>query len=205
MIERFRGIISRYVPESAVEYCITIWQRNPFSFKVTRQRRSKVGDYRYNKKTGNHEITVNGNLNSYAFLITYLHEVAHLIQFHKHGHNRSPHGWIWKKIFKELMTPVLTPTVFPPDILGQLQIHMENPKASSQGDPELSKRLRNYDQYDRIELLLEDFTEGDSFILNGRAYTKLKKRRTRSLCVDERTGRKYLISEMAQVTMPGSK
>ena len=202
MTDRFREIISRYVPESSVDYCVTLWKGHPFSFKVTRQRRSKVGDYRYNKIRRNHVITVNGNINPYAFLITYVHEVAHLQQFQRFGHNRPPHGKEWKSIFRDLMQPVMTDDVFPLELLKQLGRHMKNPKASSHSDPELSKLIRKYDQDNYGELFLEDLMEGDKFTLNGRSYTKLKKRRTRSICVDARTGRKYLISELAQVTRP---
>ena len=200
MVDQFQKIISRYVPENAISYCVDNWKADPFSFKVTRQRRSKIGDYRFNKKTGNHEISVNGNLNPYAFLITYLHEVAHLIHYRKNGNNHPPHGSVWKKIFKELMKPVLSERVFPFEILALLKKHMQNPKASGQSDPALSKLLRQYDREEvRKELYLEEITEGDSFYLNGRAFTKIRKRRTRSLCRESKTGKKYLISEMAQV------
>jgi hypothetical protein len=200
MVKRFQEIISRYVPQNAILYCTNSWKQYPFSFKVTQQRRSKVGDYRFNKSTGNHEITINGNLNPYAFLITYIHEMAHLYHYKKYGNNRPPHGKIWKQEFQILMDPLLQESVFPPDILQQLIIHMKNPKASSQSDSSLAKLLRKYDQ-DRKEsdTYLEDLIEGESFHLNGRRFTKLMKRRTRSLCKDNRTGKKYLISEMAKV------
>jgi hypothetical protein len=146
MIERFQEIISKYVPKNAISYCTKTWKQYPFSFKVTKQRRSKVGDYKFNKLTGNHEISVNGNLNPYAFLITYLHEVAHLHHNKKNGNNHLPHGRIWKQIYRELMKPVLLDIIFPPDILQQLVMHMKNPKASSQSDPALAKLLRKYDQ-----------------------------------------------------------
>jgi hypothetical protein len=98
------------------------------------------------------------------------------------------------------MNPVLSERVFPYEILVQLKKHMQNPKASSQSDPALSKLLRQYDREDvHKELYLEEITEGDSFYLNGRAFTKIRKRRTRSLCRESKTGKKYLISEMAQV------
>lgn len=204
MIERFQEIISRYVPENALCYCINAWTTHPFSFKVTRNRKSKVGDYRFNKSTGNHEISVNGNLNRYAFLITYLHEVAHLYHYKNYGNNQPPHGRIWKKIFQELMIPVLQENIFPQDILQQLILHMNNPKSSSQSDPVLAKLLRNYDQdydqdHDQSDSYLEDLAEGESFDLNGRSYIKLKRRRTRSLCEEKKSGRKYLISELTRV------
>jgi len=200
MTEKFRELIRKYVPEKSVNYCVDIWVSYPFSFKVTRQRTSKIGDYRYNQKTGNHEITVNGNLNIYAFLITFFHEVAHLLQYRKYQNNRPPHGIAWKNIFQELMGPVLNEDIFPPDILEPLKKHMKNPKASSQSDPVLSKLLRQYDRHIPGEnFYLEELSEGATFSLDGRVYTKIKKRRTRSLCRESKTGRKFLISEIAQV------
>ena len=200
MIQKFRELIQKYVPEESVDYCVQRWDEYPFSFKVTRQRTSKIGDYRYNKKTRNHEITVNGNLNQYAFLITYLHEVAHLKQYLNYGNNRPPHGIDWKKIFQEMMAPVLNNNIFPEDVLDQLMKHMKNPKASSQSDAKLSRLLRQYDSHQNItDVYLEDLNEGEAFDLNGRSYTKIKKRRTRSLCKDNLTGKKYLVSESAPV------
>ena len=159
-----------------------------------------MGDYRFNKSNGNHEISVNGNLNSYAFLITYLHEVAHLYHYKEYGNNRPPHGRIWKTIFRELMQPVLRESIFPSDVLHRLILHMKNPKASSQSDLILAKLLRKYDQdQNHRDIYLEDLTEGESFKLNGRKFKKIQKRRTRSLCKDLRTGKKYLISGMALV------
>ncbi len=200
MIEKFRELIVKYVPEKSVDYCVDKWDENPFSFKVTRHRTSKIGDYRYNKKNRNHEITVNGNLNQYAFLITFLHEVAHLKQYLDHGNNHPPHGLEWKKIFQDIMEPVMNNMIFPDNVLVQLKKHMKNPKASSQSDASLSKLLRQYDHHDHDgQIYLEELNEGASFILNGRVYTKIEKRRTRSLCRENKTGRKFLISEIAQV------
>ena len=200
MVDRFQEIISRYVPENAISYCVDTWKKHPFSFKVTKQRKSKVGDYKFNKSTGNHEITVNGNLNPYAFLITYLHEVAHLNQYINYGNNRPPHGRVWKDIFKELMRPVLQESIFPKEVLHRLVLHMKNPKASSQSDATLARILQKYDQIiGEPYTYLEDIKEGSSFILNDNRYTKLKRRRTRSLCEERRSGRKYLISELARV------
>ncbi len=90
--------------------------------------------------------------------------------------------------------------IFPDIVLVQLKKHMKNPKASSQSDTTLSKLLRQYDLDGQDgHLYLEELSEGASFLLNGRVYTKVEKRRTRSLCRETTTGRKFLISEIAQV------
>jgi len=200
MLRRFREIIQKYIPQEASVYCVHLWEKYPFSFKVSRQRTSKIGDYRFNPRTGNHEISVNGNLNPYAFLITYVHEVAHMMHYLKNGNNRPPHGKVWKQIFQDLMQPLMADGIFPEDIHVQLARHMKNPKASSQSDAALVKSLKHFDHHqDDTELYLEELDEGASFVLNRRVYTKIKKRRTRSLCREKRTGRNFLISELAVV------
>lgn len=200
MRERFENVIKKYVPGTSLKYCVDLWDRNRFSFKVTRSRRSKLGDYRFHRIKKIHIITVNGSLNPYAFLLTYIHEVAHLVHFETRGKNQPPHGRQWKQIFRQLMEPVLTSEVFPPDLLKHLNKHMINPKASSQSDPQLSRLFRKYDP-EPVDghSYLEAINLGEFFQLLDKTYEKLERRRTRSLCQDIRTGKRYLISEMARV------
>ncbi len=200
MKEKFRAIIRKYIPENSIEYCIELWDRYRFSFKVSRERKSKLGDYRFNKQKKIHVITVNGNLNPYGFLITYIHEVAHLAHFEIEGINYPPHGNHWKRIFRELMTPVMIPEIFPDDLLLHLKRHMINPKASSFSDQQLAKVIQLYNGGGPIkEQFLEEIEPGEMFRLNGKTYEKIEKRRTRSLCKDIRSGKRYLISEMASI------
>jgi hypothetical protein len=200
MKEKFKAVISKYVPSSSIQYCVDIWAAHRFSFKVTRERRSKLGDYRFHKQQKNHTITVNGNLNPYGFLITFLHEAAHMIHYELKGNNRPPHGVIWKKIFSELMSPLLNPEVFPQELLIPLKKHMKNPRASTYSDPNLAKLIKKYDPVQlQSESFLEELDAGDIFRFNGSMYEKEKKRRTRSLCRDLQSGKRYLISEMAKV------
>jgi hypothetical protein len=200
MKERFISIISKYVPSGSVDYCVKLWEAHPFSFKVTRERRSKLGDYRFHKQKRYHIITVNGNLNPYGFLITYIHEVAHMIHYELKGNNQPPHGKYWKNIFRELMKPVLHAGIFPPDLMESLSKHMKNPRASSYSDTNLAKKIKKYDPVRHTpEYFLEELDIGDTFRLHGKTYEKIQKRRTRSLCRDLHSGKKYLISEMAMV------
>lgn len=200
MKEKFTAIIRKYVPGRSVDYCVDLWDTYKFSFKVSKERRSKLGDYRFHKTRKQHIITVNGNLNTYGFLITYVHEVAHLIHYELKGNNQPPHGSFWKKIFRELMLPLLTVEIFPLDLLDQLKIHLKNPKASSYSDPALAKVIKKYDpEQPFLESLLEELDVGEKFRLHGRTYEKVRKRRTRCLCREIQSGKKYLISEMAVV------
>jgi hypothetical protein len=201
MRDKFQEIISRYVPGTTIDYCTHLWDTFTFSFKVSRVRKSKLGDYRYNKIKNRYEVSVNGNLNKYAFLITYVHEVAHLAHFNNHKNNKSPHGAIWKKEFQQLMEPILKPEVFPPDLLTVLVKHMRNPKASSQSDSQLVKALRQYDTESiHSQEYLENISVGNRFELNGKVFKKISIRRTRALCLEEKSRKKYLIHQIAEVT-----
>lgn len=190
------GIFKKYLPETAVDYCYQLWQQHAFDFKITKTRSSKFGDYRfYNNR---HRITVNGDLNPYAFLVTYLHEVAHLITFSKYKRKVEPHGKEWKKSFRDVAQPMLSLSVFPADVLTALQQYLLNPKASSCTDPILFQALHQFDSQTE-KVLLVNLSEGAMFSLNGRDFRKGVIRRTRVLCEEVKSSKKYLVHSQALV------
>ena len=197
--EKLYRILQKHVPENAVHYCLDLWTTIPFHFKVTRKRSSKLGDYRFDHRDGAHTITVNVDLNTYSFLITYIHEFAHLLTTERYKRKVPPHGAAWKACFKELMEPVLLDLIFPAEILLPLRKHMKNPKASTYADAKLLSVLRGYDEHMSELIPLEQLTEGDIFEFNGKMYKRLNLRRTRVLCQHAHSSRKYLISKMALV------
>lgn len=179
-----------------------LWQKTPFSFKVQKPRSSKLGDFRYRKDRKIQTITINSDLNSFQFLLTYIHEVAHLRIFEKFGNNHAPHGWEWKKEFQLLMGPILNDSVFPKDILIPLRHHMQNPAASSSRDLFLMKEMSKYDlpnEFVPDQVFLSDLLTGKEFLLSGRIFKKGETKRTRVLCEEVSSGRKYLVSRLAKV------
>ena len=189
-----------HVPTAAVAYCATLHQAYAFDFVVSRPRRSKWGDYRYRRSSRGvrHTISVNGNLNPYAFLITYLHEVAHLRAFQQHGFRIAPHGPAWKRCFRQLLVPVLSETVFPDDVLVTLRCYARNPRASTGGDGPLTKALQGYDP-PSDQVPLSSLPTGAQFQFRGRTYEKQRVRRTRALCEEVTSRRQYLILETTLV------
>lgn len=197
--QKLYQILVRHVPEDAVHYCLDLWGTIPFNFKVTRKRNSKLGDYRFDQRNGSHSISVNFDLNQYSFLITYIHELAHLLTTERFGRKTQPHGKEWKSNFRELMEPVMTDLIFPDEILKPLHKHMKNPKASTYADSHLVQALRQFDEHESDLVPLSILGEGDTFEFNNGMYKKLNLRRTRVLCQQADTSRKYLISKMALV------
>lgn len=191
-----------HLPPQAIPYCIQLWEACPFDFFVKPPRNTKLGDFRYQKGSATQTITLNSDLNRYQFLITYIHEVAHLRAFTQFGPSHAPHGPAWKTLFKQLMVPILTEPIFPRDLLVPLKLHMKNPAASSTRDLFLMKELSKYDTNLTPEMpnFLADLAPQATFLLAGRTFKKGETRRTRILCEEVATGKKFLVSRLAKVT-----
>ncbi len=191
------------VPEKAINYCHDLQQTFAFSFNITNNRRSKAGDYRFYRRFNTHHITVNNSQNQYAFLLTYIHEVAHLVTFEKYGRNIRPHGTEWKSTFRNLMLPLLNSDIFPDDILKVLARHLKNPRASTHSDHRLVEIMRKYSLQSESgnQTILRDLKPGLKFEFNDRIFEKLETRRTRIVCLEQRSGNKYLIPGIALVNM----
>lgn len=193
-------ILTRHVPQSAVGYSFQLWLETKFHLKLSKKRASKVGDFTYKSNASVQRITLNHDLNLYLFLITYIHEVAHL-RVHLHYGNRiEPHGTEWKKVFQNLMVPVLNESVFPGEVLSILSQHMENPKASSFADKHLTLILRKFDAGTLEFPMVSELPEGSIFKLQGRFFKRGKLKRTRVLCSEIKSKRQYLVPAEAQVT-----
>ena len=204
--EDWLKLLKGRVPENALSYCFSLWEENPFTFVISKTRSSKLGDFRYRSDQETQKITINNDLNPYQFLITFVHEVAHHRVYAQHQICKKPHGPEWKRTFRFLMAPVLHDRIFPLDVLIPLRMHMTNPKASTGADYFLMKELNKYNTPgNRLQgVLLGDLKIGAKFELKSRIFLKLEVRRTRVLCREVATGKRYLISSHAEVEMQGT-
>lgn len=189
---------NQFVPPSAVDYCILLWHENKFDLKITKKRLTKLGDYKYDFRTKRHTITINHDINKYGFLITYLHEIAHLKAFNKYGNKILPHGIEWKAEFQILLKPVLNASTFPESIYKALTNYIINPKASSCSDPVLAEAIRSYNVKKKGFSLIE-IEQGEKFIFSNRVFIKEEIKRTRYVCQEVKTGKRYLIPKIAEV------
>ncbi len=192
------SILINHVPAIAIPYCFQLWKLSPFDFKLRKSRISKVGDFSC-RPGRTPRITINQDSHPYLFLLTYVHEVAHLVVHQKHGWKPEAHGNEWKNTFRHLMVPLLTEEVFPAELLSVLKKYMVDPKASSFSDSKLTNALRQYDEKQKSATLLSEIPEGSIFALHGRWFKKGPLKRTRVLCHEMKTRRNYLVPEDAQV------
>ncbi|TDS10832.1 SprT-like family protein [Maribacter caenipelagi] len=193
--------LAKYLPELAVSPCYALIKDSQVHLKIVNERVTRHGDYRM-RKDGNHQITVNASLNKYRFLITLIHEIAHLIAFEKYGRNIKPHGLEWKKTFQYLMLPFIRPEIFPSQLLPLLARHFRNPKASSSTDAQLSIALKQFDEQQSEKTYVYELPIGCVFrIYNGKLFKKGNKRTKRYECTEISTGRMFLFQPNAEVEL----
>ncbi len=162
---------------------------------VTRERKSILGDYRHRTTSKNHRISVNGNLNAWSFLITLLHELAHLLAFERYGNVIPSHGKEWKNTFSQLLDKFITQDVFPVDIKQALLRSLNNPAASSCADDVLLRVLKKYDAKQSSLKMIEELPLHTLFKTHdGKIFKKGELMRKRFKCMEVKTGKLYLFS-----------
>lgn len=196
--DQFIYTLRKYAPIEFVGYLVDCILDAKVRFKIVARRKTKLGDFRLNAFESKPVITVNGDLNPYSFLITALHELAHLDTFRAHGHTVEPHGKEWKMFFAKRLKPILESKKLPLPLQEALEKSILKIKASSCSDIQLSRVLKTYDEHQ--ETFLEQLPFQAEFILKDKRFIKGELRRTRYLCTEKSSKRIYLIHALAPIT-----
>ena len=195
-----KNVLEKYLPSHAVAPVFHLIEANHIHLKIVDERKTRHGDYR-RLPDGVHQITVNANLNQYRFLITLVHEIAHLLAFEAFGRSIKPHGVEWKNVFQRLMLPFIRPEIFPTELLPYIARHFRNPKASSDTDAHLAVALKKYDLSNDKNYVFEVPTGSTFRIYNGKVFKKGRRKIKRYECVEVNTGRVYLFQPNAEVEL----
>ncbi|MBH2004242.1 MAG: SprT-like domain-containing protein [Sphingobacteriia bacterium] len=193
--------LARFLPEGSFDQVVSILHLYKVHLTIARERKSVLGDYRHAHQGNNHRISVNGNLNQYEFLITLLHELAHLLTFEQYGNRVESHGKEWKHLYGRLLASFIEMSIFPPDVEQVLKKTLHSPAATANGETALLTVLRKYNQNNREGYhLLSVLPEGALFMTdNGKIFRKGVLRRKRYACVELRTGLQYTVSAITEV------
>ncbi|TXE09789.1 sprT domain-containing protein [Seonamhaeicola algicola] len=192
--------IQNYIPQAAWAQLQQLLAHDNLVVKIKNERKTRHGDYR-SLPNGKHQITVNANLNSYRFLITLVHEIAHFEAYKTYGTHIKPHGKEWKYTFQRLMLPFLNPQVFPHNLLPLLANHFKNPKASSDTDTQLALALKQFNAPNNKVYVFQLPLNSIFKLYNGKIFKKGKKRTKRFECVEIKTGKLYLFNPNAEVEL----
>ena len=192
--------IQNFIPKAAYDQVAQLLLHDNLVVKIKKERKTRHGDYR-RLPNGKHQITINSNLNTYRFLITLIHEIAHFEAYKTYGKTIKPHGLEWKSVFQHLMLPFIRPEIFPNDVLSLLAMHFKNPKASSDSDPVLALKLKQYDAHNGKTFIFEVPLGATFRLYNGKLFRKGSKRRTRFECTELDSGRLYVFNPNAEVEL----
>lgn len=189
----------KYVPPGAfVPFC-EILQIYPIYIKISRPRKTKLGDYRRSFKGDPPRISVNANLNPFAFTLTLLHELAHHISFELYGASIQPHGKEWRKTFKQLFEHYfLEKNIFPNKVQVALEKYFNYTFASSCSDPNLMQVLNEFDCTQPV--YLKDIPENSLFHDGKRTFRKLNRIRKNFRILEVKTGREFRANPMLSIT-----
>jgi len=197
--QEFSAALQDFLPGGSVELVSEWLVKYKISLKIVRERNTKLGDYRCPAFQKGHRISVNGNLNPYSFLITLIHEMAHLMVWEKFRGKVYPHGKEWKQTYGELVHVFTTAGVFPEDVHFVLENSLQKAKANSYGNIRLSRILKKYDLKE-TGALVEDIPDNTVFRLqNGLTFKKIRKNRVRYRCICLENKRIYSVHPLAKV------
>jgi SprT protein len=193
-------VLSKYLPEACIGKVYDWLVKNQASLRITSARSSKLGDFRPAQGRLPHRITVNHNLNKYDFLITLIHEMAHLLCWKKYGKGVKPHGMEWKNIYQNLIYEMCEPGIFPQEIRQALAIYFLPETSYRNGNDALARALRNYDPQS-LHTAVEDVPDGETFVYKQSGFRKIHKVRKRYKCICLNDNRMYSFSPLTQVLL----
>ena len=189
------SVLEKFLPENALPY-LKIWFGSyPCHLKITKNRNSKLGDYR-KLPDKSHQITVNGTLEPQLFFFVLTHELAHLIAFEKYGRRISPHGAEWKQTFREMLLESLT--VYVEDLRPIILKFSKSPKANFMASPDLVKYF-HVPKEDDEQTFIENLKKGELFEYKKEIFVIEETTKKRYLCKNIKSSRKYYFRNLAQV------
>ncbi|MCL6523890.1 MAG: SprT-like domain-containing protein [Thermoflavifilum sp.] len=192
--------LAHYLPDGSFHRVLVYLEKYKVHLTITLPRQTVLGDYRHPDDYSGHRITVNGNLNRYEFLLTLLHELAHLMVFVQYGNRVEIHGREWQQMYAHLLREFIAMGIFPNDIQQVLQQYVHRPAATRAGERALARVLRKYSVRPSNKIFVEELEEGAYFTTeDGLIYQRGPKIRTRYRCMQLKTGREYLFHGLYEV------
>ncbi len=192
--------LTTYIGEVPAIYIEKFTRGLVLKLKVTKERDSKYGDYLPSVKGKPQRITVNGNLDKFSFLITLLHELAHLKAFEIYGKKIKSHGKEWKSEFVKIINDAITNNLFPNEFADIIKEQYVIKK-----DFSYSSRIKIIDAINKhlninIPKRLEDFPVNASVLLiNGMRVKIIGTKRTRYLCRCINDNKMYYVQKKIEV------
>ena len=196
----FGNHLMNYIPEHSLDLIYDVITKYNAQLIISKPRTSKLGDFRPPVKGSKPRISVNGDLNIYEFLITLLHEMAHLIAWDQYKRTIKPHGMEWEGIFKLLIENMLSEDVFPEEIKHILNYEILTGRNNfSNLNTDLVEALEKFSDEKKLLRLANIPDKARFTLVSGKEMKKGEKLRKRYKCIEVKTGRNYYVHELAKI------
>ncbi len=188
-------LIKNYLPEHSLPYLKTWFGQHQIYIRITRDRNSKLGDYR-KKPDGSYLITINSTLQQDLFFFVLTHELAHLLAFHRYGQHILPHGKEWKSVFREMLHASIS--VYPEDLQAIILHFARSPKANFMASDGLVRYFYSPGIGEQ-ETFMETLLEGDFFVYRSQEFQVLHKLKKNYLCKNLKSDKNYIFKPLVSV------
>lgn len=187
--------LADYLPNGSYELVVQWFEKFPVHLQITKPRSRILGNYRNPVPPEVvHLITINRDLNPYSFLVTLLHELAHMVTYIQYQHRVKSHGVEWKANFSNILKDYIGKSILPTDIELALVQSIDDIKASTCGNEVLYKALAKYDDNNLGLIHANEMIVGDRFVTkNNLVFKILSFKRTRLLCLNLMDNKQYLV------------
>lgn len=189
------NLLLKYLPDGTLPFLKQWFADYAIHFKITRDRHSKLGDYR-KLKDHSHQITINSTLEPELFFFVLTHELAHLIAFDRYGFRIAPHGEQWKNTFRIMLLESLE--AYNEELRPIIFRFSKSPKANFMSGTEIVRYFRK-ETYEDGEYSVEDLASGEEFLYRSHRYLLKQKRKKNYLCRNLSNGKEYLFSPLVKV------
>lgn len=195
--QQYAIVLEEYLPKVSVDYVLDYFEKYPFSLVFTNPRATKKGTFSVERENF-YKITVNAGMSKDETLLVFLHELAHLIT-HVIYKRVKPHGQEWKMVYRSLLQEACDKHFFGSDLCAVIKECYFGKKQNNIATECVELQL--YFNPKKGELL-RDLLPQTKFCLKHRpkkCFVLEQHRRTKSLCKDLKTGRLYLVDQLAEV------
>lgn len=170
-----------------------------FHLKISRDRLTKLGDFRPASGRQAARISINHNLHPVEFIITLAHEIAHYDVFRDYRKRKMPHGEEWKDRFRALLREIVESGALTTEVNDAImRCYFLREGIASSSCMQLKKVLEMGEE--KRVLRVADLSEGEQFMLrNGKAFIKGERIRVRYRCTEVESGRIFTVHPLAEV------